>query len=169
MANFIALVYATLKNEAIDTSNISQDEAVAKFKELQEKSGGKSGENEPTPAENRKLNDNKENKVFKMSNAMKEYYDDNFKEYKPRVLSVNKLVEDNELINNKSLENRRYQVWGKSTSDYKIDEDKLKYEETQPIRVTIKNGKYLIEDGMHRIMALYNSKYDDVEVLTREE
>ena len=50
MANFIALVYATLKNEGIDTSGMSTDEAVAKFKELQKNSGGGG-----TPAENKKL------------------------------------------------------------------------------------------------------------------
>ena len=50
MANFIALVYATLKNEGVNTSGMSTDEAVEKFKQLQKKSGG-SG----TPAENRKL------------------------------------------------------------------------------------------------------------------
>lgn len=52
MANFIALVYATLKNEGVDTTGMSTDEAVAKFKELQKNSGG-SG----TPAENRKMQD----------------------------------------------------------------------------------------------------------------
>lgn len=55
MANFIGLVYATLKNEGIDTKGMSTDEAVAKYNELQKRSGGKGGENEPTPAENRKL------------------------------------------------------------------------------------------------------------------
>ena len=55
MANFIGLVYATLKQEGIDTSGMSSEEAVAKYNELQKKSGGKSGEKEPTPAENRKL------------------------------------------------------------------------------------------------------------------
>lgn len=35
MANFIGLVYATLKEKGIDTSKMSTDEAVAKFKELQ--------------------------------------------------------------------------------------------------------------------------------------
>jgi hypothetical protein len=50
MANFIALVYATLKNEGVDTTGMSTDEAIAKFKELQKSSGG-SG----TPAENKKL------------------------------------------------------------------------------------------------------------------
>lgn len=35
MANFIGLVYATLKSKGIDTSGMSTDEAVAKFNELQ--------------------------------------------------------------------------------------------------------------------------------------
>lgn len=35
MANFIGLVYATLKENGIDTKGMSTDEAVAKFKELQ--------------------------------------------------------------------------------------------------------------------------------------
>lgn len=55
MSNFIGLVFATLKNEGIDTSGMSTDEAIKKYNELQQKSGGKSGEKEPTPAENRKM------------------------------------------------------------------------------------------------------------------
>lgn len=55
MANFIGLVYATLKNEGIDIKDMNTDEAVAKYNELQEKTGGKSGEKEATPAENRRL------------------------------------------------------------------------------------------------------------------
>lgn len=61
MSNFIGLVYATLKNEGVDTKGMSADEAVAKYDELQKKSGGKGGENEPTPAESRKINNNKNN------------------------------------------------------------------------------------------------------------
>lgn len=55
MANFIGLVYATLKSEGIDTAGMSTDEAVKKYNELQKEGGGKAGENEGTPAENRKL------------------------------------------------------------------------------------------------------------------
>lgn len=55
MANFIGLVYATLKSEGIDTAGMSTDEAVKKYNELQKEGGGKVGENEGTPAENRKL------------------------------------------------------------------------------------------------------------------
>lgn len=43
MSNFIGLVYATLKSKGIDYSNMSTDEAVAKFNELN-KSGGVSRE-----------------------------------------------------------------------------------------------------------------------------
>lgn len=56
MSNFIGLVYATLKNEGVDTTGMTTDEAVEKFKELQRNSGGAgNGEKEPTPAESRKL------------------------------------------------------------------------------------------------------------------
>lgn len=48
MANFLGLVYATLKNEGIDTSNMSSDEAVKKFNEL--KKGG-----DGTPAEQKEM------------------------------------------------------------------------------------------------------------------
>lgn len=43
MANFIGLVYATLKEEGIDTNKLSTNQAVEKFKELQEKKGNTSG------------------------------------------------------------------------------------------------------------------------------
>jgi len=55
MANFIGLVYATLKNEGVDTKGMSTDEAVKKYNELQKTSGGKEGEKEATPAENRAI------------------------------------------------------------------------------------------------------------------
>lgn len=48
MANFMGLVFATLKNEGIDTKGMSNDEAVKKFNELKGKGDG-------TPAEQRKL------------------------------------------------------------------------------------------------------------------
>lgn len=48
MANFIGLVYATLKNEGIDTSGMSTDEAVDKYNELK-------GSGKGTPAEQRKV------------------------------------------------------------------------------------------------------------------
>lgn len=49
------MVFATLKNEGIDTSGMSTDEAVNKYNELQKKTGGKAGADQPTPAENRRV------------------------------------------------------------------------------------------------------------------
>lgn len=74
MANFIGLVYATLKNEGIDTKGMSTDEAVKKYNELQEKSGGKAGEKEGTPAENKKIAiEEKKQKKQKQLEIIKKY------------------------------------------------------------------------------------------------
>lgn len=59
MANFIALVYATLKDEGIDTKGMSTDEAVKKFKEL------KGGGNERPEDVKKKLNGEKIEKIKK--------------------------------------------------------------------------------------------------------
>lgn len=48
MANFIGLVFATLKNEGVDTKGMSTDEAIKKYNELKGDKGG-------TPAEQRKM------------------------------------------------------------------------------------------------------------------
>lgn len=80
MANFIGLVYATLKNEGIDTKGMDTDEAIKKYNELQEKTGGKSGKKEPTPAENKKLKEHENstseihssNKIAKMQEEKQE-------------------------------------------------------------------------------------------------
>lgn len=81
MANFIGLVYATLKKEGIDTSKMSTDEAVAKYNELQKKSGGKVGEKEGTPAEQEKIahmeqqnNKDKQYEIIKKHNPMTDEY-----------------------------------------------------------------------------------------------
>ena len=58
MSNFIGMVFASLKNEGIDTSGMSTDEAVKKYNELQKKTGGGAGADQPTPAENKRINSN---------------------------------------------------------------------------------------------------------------
>lgn len=60
MANFIGLVYATLKENGIDTKGMSTDEAVAKFNELQ---GEDKEEKKDTPEDvKKKLGEKKEEK-----------------------------------------------------------------------------------------------------------
>ena len=150
--------YGILQGLGVDISKIPPEKVWEEVNKLQ-----------GTKAEKDKLKEHGIKKTFKMSNAMKEYYKEHFKDYNPVMLSIEKLVEDNDLLENKALENRRSEIWGKSLKDYKINEDKLKYEETYPILVTIRNVKYLIEDGMHRIRAMYNEGYDEAEILTRKE
>jgi hypothetical protein len=57
MANFIGLVYATLKNEGIDTKGMDTDEAIKKYNELKSNDGGKNAQDEATPAEQERLED----------------------------------------------------------------------------------------------------------------
>ena len=49
MANFIGVVFATLKKQGIDTKNMSTDEAIAKFNEINGKDGGSNAKGEETP------------------------------------------------------------------------------------------------------------------------
>lgn len=71
MSNFIGMVFATLKNEGIDTKGMSTDEAVKKYNELQKKTGGKAGADQPTPAENRRVGADK----IDNSKTEKKYYE----------------------------------------------------------------------------------------------
>lgn len=56
MANFIGLVFATLKNEGIDTKGMSTEEAVDKYNEIK-------GDKDGTPAEERKMKEPKSEKL----------------------------------------------------------------------------------------------------------
>lgn len=97
MGNFIGMVYATLKNEGIDTKGMSTDDAVKKYNELQGKSGKDGGEKEVekteekgTPAEQKRMEEKgiTESKDTKQSglskhlgvDVKKSEYDDNIYE-----------------------------------------------------------------------------------------
>lgn len=70
MANFLALVYATLKDKNIDASKLSTDEAVQKFKQI-------SGDSQEFPKNNSDLNKAKESyekaEGFPRVNSQKNY------------------------------------------------------------------------------------------------
>ena len=113
MANFIALVYATLKNEGIDTKGMDTDTAVAKYNELQKKSGGKAGEKEGTPAENRKM----KSEISKVeTKEVKEIPAKNYSRdtsYQNNIEIDWDLVEKNEKINGKNAKNpKRHDKYG---------------------------------------------------------
>src|SRR5574344_1083634 len=50
MANFIGLVFATLKKEGIETKNLSIEEAIAKYNEITNKPKHKESKEEPLTA-----------------------------------------------------------------------------------------------------------------------
>lgn len=54
MANFIGMVFATLKKEGIDTSNMDINDAIAKYNELKGGNGGDKSKGEETPKETQK-------------------------------------------------------------------------------------------------------------------
>lgn len=112
MSNFIGLVYATLKNEGVDTKNMSTDEAIKKYNELQEKSGGKAGEKEATPAENKRMEHVNAEKTYKKETATN-------KKFKKDTSLENNMdvdwdvAEKNEKINGKNAKNpNRHDKYG---------------------------------------------------------
>ena len=113
MANFIGLVYATLKNEGIDTKDMSTDEAVKKYNELQKKAGGKAGEKEGTPAEQKRL------KQVSTAKPTKTETTTNNKEFEKDISLENNMdidwdvAEKNEKINGKNAKNpNRHDKYG---------------------------------------------------------
>lgn len=65
--------------------------------------------------------------------------------------------------------NTRKSIWGNSYSDYRFNEEIYDNDITHPIRIVKRNGKYLVEDGNHRLVALKNNGYEQIEVLVRKE
>lgn len=98
MANFMGLVFATLKNEGIDTKGMSNDEAVKKFNELK-------GNGDGTPAEQRRLEEK----------GISQKQKDNVKQKQlDIVLKENPATDD-------------YHTWIRDIDDIKTFEEALKY------------------------------------------
>lgn len=118
------------------------------------------------------INNSKEavnNKIRKMDKEIKRYYERNFPDYEPTMVNVGEIVKQNKLLEDNSVLNRRTENWGSSYKDYKINKFLLDNEFTQPIRIVERNGVYKIDDGMHRMIALQNEGYTNVEVLVKHE
>lgn len=170
MANFIGMVYGTLKAKGIDTSKMSTEDAIAKFNELNKEDGGK---NKPvdeklTNTINTQGGENT-NQTKMMSQKSKDFINSgNFQEYKTKIIDIDKVIEDNKILDDDSTLNTRTALWGNSYNDYKIDEEIYDNDTVHPIMVAEKNGKYVIEDGRHRMVALKNKGYKNVEVLVRK-
>lgn len=89
MANFIGLVYATLKEAGIDTSKMSTDEAVKKFEELQEKE--------------KKVKEDPEN-IKRKLNGEKAINKDDLKEKQLEIINKNNPMVDDYHVGIRSIE-----------------------------------------------------------------
>lgn len=84
-------------------------------------------------------------------------------------IPVKTLIDDNDMHDEKisAIASRRRDVWGKDSKDYHFVGKKVDWGNS-PIRVRKENGKYHLIDGNHRVLALYNDGYDEVEVVLYE-
>lgn len=84
-------------------------------------------------------------------------------------IPVKTLIDDNGMYDEKvnAIASRRRDVWGKDSKDYHFVGKKVDWGNS-PIRVKKENGKYHLIDGNHRVLALYNDGYDEVEVVLYE-
>lgn len=83
-------------------------------------------------------------------------------------MSIDRLIKDNGILEDDTTLNTRKTQWGDNYNNYKLDEEKYKNEKLYPITITERNGKFEIEDGRHRAVALRNAGYKNVEVLHRK-
>ena len=103
-----------------------------------------------------------------MINALKDYYKDIHLE----VLPIDKLVKDNDLLNDDDLQSYHQGEWQhKKAIDFHLDNDKINNMRASsvPFVTKKKDGTLAISDGRHRTRAAYNDGYTHVEYPTYKE
>ena len=121
---------------------------------------------------NKKYSKSLENKTFENPDWYKKQLEKErpswIKDYEYKVIDIERLVKDNDLGDGR-LGEYHEDVWGKDETKFKFDEKQIEKWKYAPITVKVnKNGKYILSDGNHRVMALYNSGYKNVEVLVKK-
>ena len=104
----------------------------------------------------------------KMIDNLKGYYKDIHLE----VLPIDKLVKDNDLLNDDDLQSYHQGEWEhKKAVDFHLNDDKINNMRASivPFVIKKKDGRLLISDGRHRTRAAYNDGYTHVEYPTYEE
>lgn len=111
-----------------------------------------------------------EGKTLKFSpdeiNAMIQEYAPYYKGLHIERIPVQKLVEDNELMNDAMLESYHQEAWKNAKAkDFHIDESQIASTRRSgiPFAVKRKDGKITLSDGKHRTRAAYNDGYNFVE------
>lgn len=114
MANFIGVVFATLKKEGIDTKNMTTEEAIAKFNEIKGTDGGESAKGDKEPKQEPKTAETGKKEAEKATDKKDPEIEKLSKEtgfgYKDAENLQKELQEDDEaykqFLNNKTEENR---------------------------------------------------------------
>lgn len=86
-----------------------------------------------------------------------------YSDYDIEEIDVKQVVDDNDLLNNKSILDRRSKIWGYNFSDYHYND----IFNSNPIRLSFNGDKYTVLDGNHRLIALYNDGYDKASALVK--
>lgn len=162
---FVAFVYSWLNEHGYDTKGVEPKEAIEIYKRDVAKNS-KATDNEKKRMEELGI----EGKVKTYNPKMKQILLEKNKDYRFEKLSVKDLIKDNNIKEKEDTLNRRKEKWGNDYKDYKLNETEYNYNQKDPIRITKrKNGKYEIDDGMHRLIALDNAGYEYAELLVRDE
>ena len=106
---------------------------------------------------------------LRMSNDLSDsYIKKYFNNYHKELVFLDDILKDTDNLHNNAMKTRRTEVWGQDPDLYEYDINKGYYASLQePIRVAKINGKFIILDGNHRLRALANNGYKQVEVLVR--
>lgn len=92
------------------------------------------------------------------------YFDE--RPYEIKKVSIKKLVDDNDLLNDDDLESYHQIQWeNKPAKDFSINIDKLNNMRASEIPyASERNGKLILGDGRHRVRAAYNDGYEYIEL-----
>lgn len=154
-----ATVYYMDDNDNLVTSN---------FKSLCANKSIKLRDSEVIDDDDQIINESSED-VLKLSDDLSDtYIRKYFSNYHKEIVSLEDILNDTNNLHDNAMKTRRTEVWGQDPDLYKYDINKGYYGSLrEPIRVAKINGKFIVLDGNHRLRALANSGYKQVEVLVR--
>lgn len=107
-------------------------------------------------------------KIFKFpEDKVKEFikrYSNEYRTYELKKLPIDKLVQDNDLLDDEGLESYHEENWDwEKAKDFTINQDLVRVTPVGEIPyVTENNDKLELGDGRHRVRALYNDGYTHV-------